>query len=55
MFYDDEFDSLFKQMSGSFMNLDNVFEMLKNAGNISVPIFYCYTITPSPDGKPVVN
>ena len=55
MFYDDEFDSLFKQMSGSFMNLDNVFEMLKNAGNISGPIFYGYTMTTGPDGKPVVN
>ena len=55
MFYDDEFDSLFKQMSGSFMNLDNVFEMLKNAGNISGPIFYGYTMPTGPDGKPVVN
>ena len=55
MFHDDEFDSLFKQMSGSFMNLDNVFEMLKNAGNISGPIFYGYTMTTGPDGKPVVN
>ena len=35
MFHDDEFDRIFKQMSGSFMNLDNVFEMLKNAGNMS--------------------
>ena len=55
MFPNDGFDSLFKQMSGSFMNLDNVFEMLKNAGNISGPIFYGYTMTTGPDGKPVVN
>ena len=55
MFYDDEFDRIFKQMSGSFMNLDNVFEMLKNAGNISGPIFYGYTMTTGPDGKPVVE
>ena len=55
MFHDDEFDRLFKQMSGSFMNLDDVFEMLKNAGNISGPIFYGYTMTTGPDGKPVVN
>ena len=39
MFYDEEFDRIFEQMSGSFMNLDNVFEMLKKAGNISGPIF----------------
>ena len=55
MFYDDEFDRIFEQMSGSFMNLDNVFEMLKNAGNISGPIFYGYTMTTGPDGKPVIE
>ena len=53
--FDDEFDRLFKQMSSSFMNLDDVFEMLKNAGNMSGPIFYGYTMTTGPDGKPVVN
>ena len=55
MFHDDEFDRIFKQMSGSFMNLDNVFEILKNAGNISGPVFYGYTMTTGPDGKPVVQ
>ena len=55
MFHNDEFDRLFKQMSGSFMDLDDVFEMLKNAGNISGPVFYVYTKTTGPDGKPVVN
>jgi len=39
MFHDDEFDRIFKQMSGSFMNLDNVFEMLKNAGTIQARFF----------------
>ena len=53
--FDDEFDRLFKQMSSSFMNLDDVFEMLKNAGNMSSPIFYGYTMTTGPDGKTVVN
>ena len=53
--FDDECDRLFKQMSNSFMNLDDVFEMLKNAGNMSGPIFYGYTMTTGPDGKPVVN
>ncbi len=55
MFHDDEFDRIFKQMSGSFMNLDNVFEMLKNAGITSGPVFYGYTMTTGPDGKPVVQ
>ena len=53
--FDDEFDRLFKQVSSSFVNLDDVFEMLKNAGNMSGPIFYGYTMTTGPDGKPVVN
>jgi len=55
MFHDDEFDRLFKQMSGAFLILDDVFEMLKNAGNISGPVFYGYTMTTGPAGKPVVN
>jgi len=55
MFHDDEFNRIFKQMSGSFVNLDDVFEMLKNAGNVSGPVFYGYTMTTGPDGKPVVQ
>jgi len=55
MFHDDEFNRIFKQMSGSFVNLDDVFEMLKNAGNISGPVFYGYTMTTGPDGNPVVQ
>jgi len=55
MFHDDEFDRIFEHMSGSIMNLDNVFEMLKKAGNISGPIFYGYTMTTGPDGRPVIN
>ena len=53
--FDDEFDRLFKQMSSSFMNLDDVFEILKNTVNVSGPIFYGYTMTTGSDGKPVVN
>ena len=55
MFHDDEFNRIFKQMSGSFVNLDDVFEMLKNAGNVSGPVFYGYTMTIGPDGKPVTQ
>jgi len=55
MFHDDEFDRIFEHMSGSIMNLDNVFEMLKKAGNISGPVFYGYTMTTGPDGNPVVQ
>jgi len=53
MFHDDEFNRIFEQMSSSFVNLDDVFEMLKNAGTISGPVFYGYTMTTGPDGKPV--
>jgi len=55
MFHDDEFNRIFKQKSGSFVNLDDVFEMLKNAGNISDPVFNGHTMTTGPDGKPVVQ
>ncbi len=54
MFYDDEFDRLFKKVSRSFMNLDDIFEG-KSAGNLCGPIFYGYTMTVGPDGKPVVK
>ena len=55
MFHDDEFNRIFKQMSGSFVNLDDVFEMLKIAGSISGPVFYGFTMTTDPAGTPVVQ
>ena len=57
MFFDDEFDRLFKRMSRSFMNLDDVFEEAKESGNLQTygPFYYGYTMTVGPDGKPVVK
>ena len=56
MFFDDEFDNLFKRMSRSFMNLDDVFEGVKESGIQSHgPFYYGYTMTIGPDGKPVVK
>lgn len=57
MFFDDEFDSLFKKMSRSFMNLDDVFERANESGNVQSngPFYYGYTMTVGPDGKPVVK
>lgn len=56
MFFDDEFDSLFKKMSRSFMNLDDVFERARESGIQSYgPFYYGYTMTVGPDGKPVVK
>ena len=56
MFFDDEFDNLFKKMSRSFMNLDDLFEGVKESGvQGSGPFYYGYTMTVGPDGKPVVK
>ena len=56
MFFDEEFDNLFKKMSSSFMNLDDVFEVAKESGiHSSGPFYYGYTMTIGPDGKPVVK
>ena len=56
MFFDDEFDNLFKKMSSSFMNLDDLFEGFKGSGiQGSGPFYYGYTMTVGPDGKPVVK
>ena len=55
MFFDSEFDRIFKRMSNSFFNLDDVFENLKENGSASGPYYYGYTMTVGPDGKPVVK
>ena len=55
MFFDDEFDRLFKSMSRSFVNLDDLFEDVRSTGSISGPFYYGYTMTVGPDGRPVVK
>lgn len=56
LFFDDEFDGLFKKMSRSFMNLDDIFEESRESGNlVSGPVFYGYTMTIGPDGKPILK
>lgn len=57
MFFDAEFDRLFKRMSRSFMNLDDIFDEAKETGDIQRygPFYYGYTMTVGPDGKPVVK
>jgi HSP20 family protein len=54
-FFDSEIDRLFKKMSSSFFNMNDIFEEFK--GNIfdSGPNYYGYTMTVGPDGKPVVQ
>ena len=53
--FNDDFDRIFRQMSSSFGNLDDVFKMLKNSSGQSGPIYFGYTVTVGPDGKPVIQ
>ncbi|MDH3695828.1 MAG: Hsp20/alpha crystallin family protein [Nitrosopumilus sp.] len=55
MFFDSEFDRIFKRMSNSFFNIDDIFEEFKGNGSASGPFYYGYTMTVGPDGKPVVK
>ncbi len=54
MFFDSEIDRIFKKMSGSFFDTDNIFEEFKGDSNSS-PLFYGCTMTVGPDGKPSVQ
>jgi len=53
MFFDSGIDRIFRRMSNSFFNIDDIFEESK--GNDSGPYYYGYTMTVGPDGKPVVK
>ena len=55
MFFDSEFDRIFKRMSNSFFNIDDIFEEFKGRGSETGPYYYGYTMTVGPDGKPVVK
>ncbi len=54
-FFDSEFDRIFKRMSNSFFDIDDIFEEFKGNGSESGPYCYGYTMTVGPDGKPVVK
>ena len=55
MFYNDEIDRIFKRMSASFSNMEDIFEEGKSGYTQTAgPIYYGYTLTVGPDGKPVV-
>ncbi len=53
--FDDEFNRIFKKMSNSFFNIDDIFEDFKTKGSSTGPYYYGYTMTVGPDGKPVVK
>ena len=53
--FDDEFNRIFKKMSSSFFDIDDIFEEFKGNGSTSGPFYYGYTMTVGPNGKPVVK
>ena len=53
--FDDEFNRIFKRMSSSFFDIDDIFEEFKWNGSTSGPFYYGYTMTVGPNGKPVVR
>ncbi len=53
--FDDEFNRIFRRMSSSFFNTDDILEEFKTKGANAGPYCYGYTMTVGPDGKPVVQ
>jgi HSP20 family protein len=53
--YDDEFSRIFRKMSNSFFNTDDILEEFKTKGANVGPYYYGYTMTVGPDGRPVVQ
>jgi len=53
--FDDEFNRVFKRMSSSFFDIDDIFEEFKRNGSNSDPFYYGYTMTVGSNGKPVVK
>lgn len=56
MFFDDEFERIFKRMSRSFMDFDDIFEDARRSGGTTFgPYYYGYSVTVGPDGKPQIR
>ena len=53
-FFDTEIDRIFKKMSNSFFDVNDIFEGFNGNSN-SGPVFYGCTMTVGPDGKPSVQ
>lgn len=53
--FDDGFDRIFKRMSSSFFDIDDIFEEFKKSDSNAGPIYYGYTMTVGPNGKPVLK
>ena len=50
--FNNEINRIFKEMSRSFGSVDDIFEALQNTNGASGPIYYGYTMTVGPDGRP---
>ncbi len=57
MFITDEFDNLWRRMSRQFIDIDDIFDDLKESSNLQTfgPYYYGYTMTMGSDGKPMVR
>ena len=59
MWFDTEFDKMFRRLSDRFFNWDDVIENPNGVGNGQVqtfgPYYYGYQMTVGPDGKPQVQ
>ena len=53
-FFDTEINRIFKNMSNSYFDVNDIFDGFNGNSN-SGPIFYGYTMTIGPDGKPSVQ
>lgn len=54
MWFDNEFDRMFRRLSDRFFNMDDDFEQMWHRAKME-PYFYGYTLTVGSDGKPVVR
>ncbi len=54
MFNNKELDKLFEDITNRFFGSDDIQETVK-AGHFDEPVYYGYTMTVGPDGKPVVK
>lgn len=57
MFLTDDFDNIWRRMSRQFMDIEDIFEDIKNTDNLQTfgPYYYGYTMTVGSDGKPIVK
>jgi len=53
--FDDEFEKVFKKMSSSFFDIDDIVEEFKGEGSNFSPFYYGYTMTVGSNGKPIVK